>query len=593
MAAKSDKNTHLEHLEDDIINLGYKGAQQSIAFVEALFGLFQGGSNRKLNITVKWDGAPAVVCGKDPETGLFFVATKHGAFAKDMKLGFSEELIDFYYGGGPAEVLKMVYRELKDLPFRDVLQGDVMFTPAIKKNTVIDGVEYITFKPNTILYAVPPMDPLGKKIASSNVGIVFHTKYSGKGAVNELSASFGVDVSKLKSTTAWIQDASYQDMSGKMTLTAQETRTVSSLIASAKTNATSSRKFLDELATQTTDLTVGYIFKIFVNKLVRDGTPINARSLTGLEAFVMDRVSKKEVGMKTAAGKQKYQGLKKELQKYLRDNATNLRSMFKLYESLLNAKNIFVNKLNEAQGIPTFIETPEGFKVTDPEGYVAIDKAGNAVKLVNRMEFSQANFNAVKDWSRTPVGPTELATELKTLVFSWGRLNPPTIGHKKLVDKVVSVAKSQKAEHAVLLTRTQKAPKDPLSPEDKMMFAKKMFPNVNVMVATQELNTIFAWLKHWNGKYDKLVLVCGSDRVGDFEKMLHKYNGKDYTFKAVEVVSAGERDPDSEGVTGMSASKLRAFAAAGDYKNFRKGLPSTFREADAKALYNAVIAGME
>ena len=593
MAAKSDKNTHLEHLEDDIINLGYKGAQQSIAFVEALFELFQGKTTRKLNITVKWDGAPAVVCGKDPDTGMFFVATKHGAFAKDMKLGYTEELIDIYYGGGPAEVLKMVYRELKDLPFQDVLQGDVMFTPTIKKNRVIDGEQYITFKPNTIMYAVKPTDPLGEKIASSNVGIVFHTKYSGKGAVNEMSASFGVDVSKLKSKTAWIQDASYLDTSGKMTLTAQETRTVSSLVASAKTNATSARKFLDELATQTTDLTVGYIFKIYVNKLVRDGAPINERSLAGLESFVIDRVAKKEVGMKTAAGQKKYAGLKMELKKYLRENATSLRSMFKLYVSLMEVKNIFVKKLNEAQGMDTFIETPEGFKVTDPEGYVAVDKSGSAVKLVNRMEFSQANFNAVKDWSRTPVGPTELATELKTLVFSWGRLNPPTIGHKKLVDKVVSVAKSQKAEHAVLLTRTQKAPKDPLSPDDKVMFAQKMFPNVNVMAATPELNTIIAWLKHWNGKYDKLVLVCGSDRVGDFEKLLHTYNGKDYTYKAVEVVSAGERDPDSDGVTGMSASKLRGFAAAGDYKNFRKGLPSTFRESDAKALYNAVIQGMQ
>jgi len=595
MAAKSDKNTHLEHLEDDVINLGYKGAQQSIAFVEALFDLFQGKTNRKMNITVKWDGAPAVVCGKDPETGNFFVATKHAAFSNNQRLAFDEMDIDIQYEGkgGLIDTLKYVFRELKPLNMTNVLQGDVMFTPDTKKTQIIDGEQYITFKPNTIMYAVKPTDPLGETIEKANVGIVFHTKYSGKGAVNEMSASFGVDVSKLKSKTAWIQDASYQDMSGKMTLTAQETRTVSSLIASVKTNATSSRKFLDELATQTTDLTVGYIFKIFVNKLVRDGKAINELSLTGLEAFVMDRVSKKEAGMKTTAGRQKYAGLKKELQTYLRKNATNLRAMFKIYASLLQVKNIFVKKLNESQGIPTFIETPEGFKVTDPEGYVAVDKAGNAVKLVNRMEFSQANFNAVKDWSRTPVGPTELATEVKTLVFSWGRLNPPTIGHKKLVDKVVSVAKSRKADHVVLLTRTQKAPKDPLSPEDKVRFAKKMFPNVNVMGATPELSTIFSWLKHWNGTYDKLVLVCGSDRVPDFEKIIHAYNGKDYTYKAVEVVSAGERDPDSEGVTGMSASKLRAFAAAEDYKNFKKGLPSTFREADAKALYEAVIEGMK
>ena len=593
MAAKSDKNTHLEHLEDDIINLGYKGAQQSIAFVEALFDLFQGGNNTKLNITVKWDGAPAVVVGKDPETGLFFVATKHGAFAKNMKLGFTPELIDLYYGSGPAETLKYVYHALKDSGMTDVLQGDVMFTPDIKKMRNIDGENYITFRPNTILYAVPVEDPLGKIIENATAGIVFHTKYSGRGEVNKMSASFGVDVSKLKSKTAWIQDASYQDMSGKMTLTSQETRTVSSHIASAKTNAITSKKFLDELATQDVDLTIGYIFKIFVNKLVRDGTPINERSLAGLEAFVMDRVAKKEAGMKTAAGRQKYTGLKKELQKYLRDNSRNLQAMFKLYVSLLTVKNLFVKKLNEAQGISTFIETDQGFKVTDPEGYVAVDRRGNAVKLVNRMEFSQANFNAVKDWKQTPVGPTELATELKTMVFSWGRLNPPTIGHKKLVDKVLSVARDKKAEHTVLLTRTQKAPKDPLSPEMKLYFASKMFPNANVMVATKELSTIFAWLKQWNGQYDKLVLICGSDRVPEFERLIHSYNGKDYTYKSVEVVSAGERDPDSEGVAGMSASKLRGYAQARDYKNFRKGLPSTFREPDAKALYEAVIQGMQ
>lgn len=593
MAAKSDKNTHLEHLEDDIINLGYKGAQQSIAFVEALFDLFQGNSTRKLNITVKWDGAPAVVVGKDPETGMFFVATKHGAFSKDMKLGFSEELIDHYYGSGPAEVLKVVFRELKDLPFQEVIQGDVMFTPAIKKTTMIEGVSYITFKPNTIVYAVPTTDALGVKLAGCNLGIVFHTKYTGKKAVNEMSASFGVDVSKLKSKTAWIQDASYQDMSGKMTLTAQETRTVSSHIASAKTNAISARKFLDELATQTSDLTVGYIFKIFVNKLVRDGTPINERSLTGLEAFMMDRVSKKEVGMKTAAGRQKYAGLKIELKKYLNDNRVNLRAMFKLYMDLLNVKNLFVKKLNEAQGIPTFIETPEGFKHTDPEGYVAVDKAGNAVKLVNRMEFSQANFNAVKDWKKAPVGPTELDVNLKTMVFAFGRMNPPTIGHKKLVDKVLSVAKEKKGDYVIILSRTQKAPKDPLSPEMKLMFAKKMFPNVNIVLATKELFSFFKWLETWNGVYDKIIMVAGSDRVPDYVTSIQKYNGVAYTFKAVEVVSAGERDPDADGAAGMSASKMRDFAMKNDFKNFKKGLPSTMRDVDARALFNAVIEGME
>lgn len=594
MAGTSTKNMHLEHLEDDIINLGYKGAQQSIAFVEALLQLFQGNVNQEVNVTVKWDGAPAIVAGKDPETGHFFVATKHGAFAKIPKLGYTEELIDYYYQGGLADTLKYVFRELKDLGIKDVLQGDVMFTPTMKKTQIIDGDNYITFKPNTIVYAIPEHDPLAKIIHAANVGIIFHTKYTGEGAVNTLSASFNVDVSKLKSKTAWIQDASYKDISGKMTLTARETRTVSSHLASAKTNVMALRKFLNELSDLESDLSVGYLFKIFVNKLVREGTPITQRSLVGLETFIVERISAKEEGVKTAAARGKYAGIKKEVQEYLRVNTTNLRNMFKLYQDLSTMKNILVAKLNEAQSIPTFIETPEGFKTTDPEGYVAVDKKGNAVKLVNRMEFSQANFNAVKDWKKPAPAPAEPTQKLKTMVFAFGRMNPPTIGHKKLIDKVVSVARENSADYVIVLSRTQKKPKDPLSPDMKLQFAKKMFPNINIELATALRPTFIGWLKYfYEQKYDKVIMVAGSDRTTEYQTVITKYNGTDYTFKVAEVISAGERDPDADGATGMSASKLRAYAQDDDFTNFKKGLPSTFREKDAKELMAAVQQGME
>jgi len=592
----SKQNKHLEHLEDDIINLGYKGAQQSIAFVEALLQLFQGAANTGVNVTVKWDGAPAVVAGRDPETGLFFVATKHGAFAKTPKLCFSEAMVDMYHEGGLADTLKTCFRELQPLNMKDVLQGDVMFTPATKKMQVIDGEEYITFKPNTIVYAIPTQDPLSEKIRNSNLGIVFHTKYLGTGPVNTLSASFGVDTSRLKSRTAWIEDATYKDLSGKMTLTAQETRTVSTKLASAKTNAISVRKFLDELSTQNTDLTVGYMFKIFVNRLVRANTPITRKSLSGLEPFVISRITEKEAGVKTSAAKMRYAGLRKEIQEYLRVNSSNLRTMFSLYEDLLMMKNILVKKLNGAQGIPTFIETEKGFKVTDPEGYVAIDKKGNAVKLVNRMEFSAANFNAVKDWTGpAPVAP-ELNTPLKTMVFAFGRMNPPTIGHEKLIKKVLETARTEKGEYVIVLSKTQKSPKDPLDPETKLKFAKKMFPRVNLELATQQMPTMFGWLKKfYEEQYDKVIMIGGSDRVREYQELLNKYNGKadQYTFKVLEVISAGERDPDADGASGMSASKMREYAKNDDFKNFKRGLPSTLREAEAKQLMDAVQAGME
>lgn len=596
MAGKTNKNMHLEHLEDDIINLGYKGAQRSIAFVEALLDLFEGHSTNKINLTVKWDGAPAIVAGQDPETKLFFVATKHGAFAKTPKLCFSEEMVDFYHEGGLGETMKTVFRELSPLGMKDVLQGDVMFTPTIKKQRVIDGEAHITFKPNTIVYAVPLKDPFAETINNANLGIVFHTKYSGSGPVNSLSASFGVDVSKLKkSRTAWVRDASYQDMSGKLTLTSQETRTVSSHIALAKTNAIAAKKFLNELATQDKDLTVGYMFKIFVNRLVREGKTINQRNLAGLKNFIVQRIQDKEKGMKTAAGAAKYQGIRKDLESYLRNNATSLRAMFSLYESLSAVKNILVKKLNEVQGIPTFIETEKGFKATDPEGYVAIDKSGSAVKLVNRMEFSQANFNAVKDWGGPPPEPQEPIRELKTMVFAFGRLNPPTIGHEKLVSKVMSEAKKHNADHVIVLSKTQKAPKDPLDGATKLYYAKKMFPSANLAVATDVMPTFFGWLKKFYTEgYEKVIMVAGSDRIGEYTRLINQYNGKadQYTFKSVEVVSAGERDPDADGATGMSASKMREYAAKDDFKNFRKGVPRTLKDAEAQELMLEVQQGM-
>ena len=489
-----------------------------------------------------------------------------------------------------------MYRELKDLGMTEVLQGDVMFTSEKKKIQIINGEEYLTFKPNTIVYAVPSKDPLAEKMKNSNLGIVFHTKYLGTGPVNTLSASFGVDTSRLKSRTAWIEDATYKDLSGKMTLTAQETRTVSTKLASAKTNAITIRKFLDELSMQTTDLSVGYMFKIFVNQLVRANTPITQRSLAGLEPFIIERINKKEAGVKTGKGKQRYIGLKKEIQEYLRANSANLRTMFSLYEGLLMMKNILVKKLNGAQSIPTFIETEKGFKITDPEGFVAIDKEGNAVKLVNRMEFSTANFNAVKDWTTPAAAPVETTQKLKTMVFAFGRMNPPTIGHEKLIKKVVETARVEQGDYVIVLSKTQKSPKDPLDPDTKLVFAKKMFPRVNLQLATTQMPTFFSWLKKfYEEKYDKVIMIGGSDRVREYQELLNKYNGQpsQYTFKVLEALSAGERDPDADGAAGMSASKMREYAKNNDYTNFKKGIPITLRAADAQLLMEAIQAEME
>lgn len=595
MAEKSTKNLHMEHLEDDIINLGYKGAQQSLAFVEALADLFDGRATEDVDITVKWDGAPAIVAGVDPETGLFFVATKHAAFAKNMRLAFSEELIDLYYEGkgGLLDTLKIAFRELKDVGIEGVLQGDIMFTSKIKKVQTIDNEQMVTFKPNTIMYTVPVKDPLGKVIQESNLGVVFHTKYTGNGPVNALSASFGVDVSKLVSRTAWIQDAKYRDMSGTLTLTDSERRKIDAAIATIKTNMVIAKPFLNELATASGDLTVGYLFKLYVNKLVREGVPITTASLRKLENFVIERIAAQEKTKKTAVAQERYAGLRRETQAYLKKNATMLNALIKVYLALVVAKQLFVGKLDSSQSIGTFIETPNGFEHTKPEGYVAISKRGQAVKLVNRMEFSAANFNAVKDWKGPAVAPTEPTTALKTLVMTFGRMNPPTAGHKKLLDTVLSTARAENANHVIVLSHSQDKKKNPLDPDTKLEFARKIFPGMNIELSSKLKPSIFKFLEGFSGKYDKMIVVVGSDRVLDFTRDLSAYNGKTYTFKILDVISAGARDPDAEGVTGISASKMREFALRDDYVNFKKGLPSTVSSGDAKALLAAVKEGMK
>ena len=191
------KNTHLEHLEDDIFNTGSTGVKNSIAFLESLRDMLtsgMGGGNTK--VTVKWDGAPAVVCGKDPQTGEFFVGTKSVFNKTTPKIGYNEDFIDFHYEGAINGILKQCYKQLKKLPIDGILQGDLLYTSTPPLVTV-GGKRGYRFKPNTITYVVDQKSDMGAKVAKSTLGIVFHTRYVG-GSMDTLSATFGADVKGLQ-----------------------------------------------------------------------------------------------------------------------------------------------------------------------------------------------------------------------------------------------------------------------------------------------------------------------------------------------------------------------------------------------------------
>ena len=190
---------------------------------------------------------------------------------------------------------------------------------------------------------------------------------------------------------------------------------------------------------------------------------------------------------------------------------------------------------------------------------------------------------------------------MKTVAFVFGRFNPPTIGHGKLLDALKATAQREGAGYYVFTSHSQDAKKNPLSKNTIFRFMSKMFPQFRKAFRQKykgEIRNVFDIASNFHGEYDKLIMVVGSDRVSDFERILNKYNGIKaqhgfYDFKEIQVVSAGDRDPDAEGVTGMSASKMRAAAVKGDFNSFRMGVPVEMNDKDTKDMMNAVRTGLK
>ena len=394
------KNLHMEHLEDEVLNGGVAGTRGAINFLQGLRDMLAGNASSSVDITVKWDGAPAVFAGINPENGKFFVGTK-GVFAKNAKINYTESDINSNHAGGLAEKLKVALKELPKAGITDVLQGDMMYTKEDLKNENIDGEPYITFQPNTIVYAIPKNSKLAGKIMSSNMGIVWHTTYSGD-TMEGMTASFGVGSGAFKeSSSIWQADAKFQDTSGSATMTVKETADVTKILSQAGQLF----KKLDSriLGLIEKDPKTSELIKTFNNKMVREGQKItNVKKHTaGLIAFVYDKL-KSEIDKVKREETKKVK--KKEMDKYvgfLRQNSGEFVKIFAMQNLLVDAKLIIIRKLEKVKSIKTLMKTSTGFKVTAPEGFVAIDKLkGGALKLVDRMEFSMQNFNAAKNWDK-------------------------------------------------------------------------------------------------------------------------------------------------------------------------------------------------
>jgi hypothetical protein len=400
--SKEGKNVHLEHIEDEVLNRGVAGTRDAINFLRSLRDMLAGHSESKVNVTTKWDGAPAVFCGINPENGKFFVGTK-GVFAKNAKLNYSDKDID---NNHPAEglnkKLKVALRYLPKLGIKGVLQGDMMFTKGDLKNELIDGTDYITFQPNTIVYAVPVDSKLAQMMQAAQIGIVFHTSYTGK-ALEDMKASFNIDINNLATTKdVWFRDASFVDASGTATFTQQETKQITYILSDIGNLFRGINPVvLNRIATN--DIIRTQI-KTFNNSKVRAGQVITDtnKHVRELIRTVEDKLNKEILSAKLDKTKQKRIAEKSELMRFYRNYATELKKIFDIQNGLVEAKSMIIKKLQQIRQVTgTFLKTDDGFKVTNAEGFVAVDRLqGNAVKLVDRLEFSQANFNAQKAWDK-------------------------------------------------------------------------------------------------------------------------------------------------------------------------------------------------
>ena len=399
---KEGANLHLEHIEDEVLNRGVAGTRDAINFLQSLRDMLAGHSSSKVNVTTKWDGAPAVFCGINPDNGKFFVGTK-GVFNANPKLNYTDDDIDVNHpSGGLNAKLKVALRYLPKLGIKGVLQGDMMFSKGDINTQTIDGEEYITFQPNTIVYAVPSDSKLARAMTSAQLGIVFHTSYTGK-TFSDMKASFNIDINHLTTTKdVWFRDAYFVDASGTVTFTEQETKVLTSHLSLAGTTFQSINALtLNRIASSEVVLT--YI-KTFNNTKVREGKEI--RDTVGhtneLIRWVEAKLNKDISDAKKEETKQKRIKEKTEIMRFFRGSARDLKNIFDLMNHLVASKNMIVSKLQQMKQVTnTFLRTDDGFKVTNPEGFVAVDKLkGNAVKLIDRLEFAHANFNAAKAWTK-------------------------------------------------------------------------------------------------------------------------------------------------------------------------------------------------
>jgi len=394
------KRTHLEHIEDLVLTNGFEGGKSVVEYFRGLLVTLQGSVAEPLQVSVKWDGAPAVICGTHPETGKFFVGTK-SVFAGKAKVNYTKKDIANNHGTEDLgqKLLKCLVH-LQPLNIQQVVQGDLLFTNDDITRKNIGGKPHITFTPNTITYAVEEGTELGKQIDIAKIGIIFHTTYNGE-TLADMTASGGADIQSFtKSPDVFFDNATYKDVSGSAKFTAKETQQFMNGIDKLENLLTNIPRNLTDQLGQNNDF-VGY-FQLYINAMVKQGQlPTNVNQyLKGFKDFYNSRMQQQIAGLKAQKALQARQDKITQMPQFMARVRKPLQAMLTFYKAVQVLKGFILKKMSQAMAIGSFAQTDNGLEVTEPEGFVAVDRTGNAVKLVDRLGFSRRNLTTLKKFGK-------------------------------------------------------------------------------------------------------------------------------------------------------------------------------------------------
>ena len=606
MPFKQRLNSHQTHMED-LVLLGKDGLDELNDKIEKFLN-----NKEQLNTTTKIDGAPAVICwSKFPGYPDNSIALKGFLSGPQNSISSVSEINAKYPDSsraGMRTMLEYCLELAKYIPENEAWQGDCLFTHDTLKEREINGINYLTFQPNKIIYAFSEENPSYPEIEEADLGIAFHTIYKSAGE-RKVTQSFRVDPTRLNAPSEFyimspvLGATGKQDHDDGIADQFEELKRLESALLSdpAYKELVNNSEFM------------GY-WNTFENANLADKKRVNIDINTfynDLKDYVEEKqtaeYNKKLTTLKTDKGKEKaldnYNQKLARLDLILETNKRVLVNLVACLNKAADIKMLIWNKFKDSKfDYNTFYKSrTKGYMPANMEGIAMSDQDGNIVKIVDRSAFSSYNRDPDIESGFEHNESLEEALDSDTVVLAFGRMNPPTIGHQKLVDTMASIASKYGTKAKLYLSHTQDKKKNPLSYEDKIRFAKKAF-EPKVEVVESPARTVIEILTDLYSKGVKnIVYVGGGDRIGgaeDISGLILKYNGAPdkkgnvpYKFDDISFENAGDRDEESDDITERaSASLARKYVQEDDLDSFKEIVP--FNDTDAEELFNKIKLGL-